>query len=172
MATFMTKQYELNLNNKNQKVIQVIMGVILGGWLSQYFLASAMEHPVYLFMYLIIVFLLRFPHEYLHYAAGKLFGIDSKIKFMRINATNVPQSDMSFNQLTVIALAPLVVIGLIFGLATLLPVAPIMHKLMVVVLVSHLITCYGDILYVLTMMRFKESTFRCLGLVLEVYETK
>ncbi len=122
-----------------------------------------------LFFVFIGCFLLRFPHEYLHKWAAQYYGIDSRLALLQLNATCTPVKEMNTKQLVVIALAPLVVLslGLIFLLY--LPLFTILKQMIVGVLVYHILSCYGDVLYVVVALRYR-ATFRCLGTKLEVYQ--
>jgi len=113
-------------------------------------------------------FTLRYPHEYAHWAAGKVMGIESAINFRKMNATCTPKSVISSKELIIFALAPCVSIGIPLLTLTLVPLEQEIHYVIVGLLIYHLISCYFDFVYTYYAIKYKQCRFNDYGLELEI----
>ncbi|MDQ0255539.1 hypothetical protein J2S74_002921 [Evansella vedderi] len=168
----MNKKYEFNLEkNKFHKTFCLFLGLVFAVWLSIYFVLPVMsaEQPVYLLLFVLMNVLVRYPHEGLHYLAGKMLGIRCDLTFNKINPFCKPERDLNSFELFFITVAPFIILSLVFGMGALIPGPELMQKLMVTMLVGHTLACYADFAYLFTAIRFKENTFKCHGVDLEVY---
>lgn len=151
----------VDFNSKNHIFIFIVLGSLFGLFLGFFLLTEMAENPRYFIYYVILVLFLRFPHELAHYGIAKIMGIPCCIKFARINATCTPLVEMSSFQVIVIAAAPLLILGAILAIG-------IGHKLILAVFLSHILTCYGDLCYIVAALRYRRGKFKCEGLKLKL----
>jgi hypothetical protein len=128
------------------------------------------ESFVSLFIVFALCFALRYPHEYAHWLAGKVQGIDSAINFRRLNATCTPVREISAKEMIIFALAPFVLLGIPLVVLSVIPFASEFALVFRGVLVYHLFACYFDYVYTFYAVKYKRSRFVDSGLGLEIQQ--
>lgn len=116
---------------------------------------------------ILLCFLLRYPHEYLHFLAGRLIGLESTMSFKRLNATCTPLRAINQKELYIFALAPFFGIGLVLIIGAILT-KDLHHVFFSGILIYHCCACYFDFVYVVIAWKQKNKKFRDHGLVLEI----
>ena len=74
----------------------------------------------FFFLLLFLMFLNRYPHEYLHKFGGFLCDIKSKIKFKKINACIVYEGYLTNKELLIAALSPFIILTIFYSLLILI----------------------------------------------------
>lgn len=149
------------------KVLAVFFTVLCSFYLLSSILDLYQENQYYPVLLIMACFLLRYPHEYLHFIAGKLIALKSIISFKQLNATCTPLGIMNRKELCTFALAPFVSIGFVLSVGVILT-NDIYQVFFIGVLIYHCCACYFDFVYVVIACIYKNKQFKDHGLVLEI----
>jgi hypothetical protein len=122
----------------------------------------------YCLLFIGVSFMLRYPHEYVHWLAGKLLGIGSSIDFKRLNATCTPKRDMDARELIIFAMAPLCILGSVIIALVAAPLPKSLHLVFVGVGIYHVFACYFDVIYVFYALKYRDKRFTDAGLGLQI----
>ncbi len=122
---------------------------------------------------LLLTFMLRYPHEYIHKKTGDLIGFDSSINFKRLNATCTPNRMTEWWEEMIFSIAPLIVqtIVLQFILVALNGnVSNYIYYMTLSIFILSFTTYIGDIMFIINTFKYKGYLFEDTGMGLNIYK--
>lgn len=150
-------------------IVQLILVILL-------FVIVPNELIIYISLPLLLLgFISRFPHEYLHKYASKIMGVESTINFKRLNACCTPKRLLTWKQVFISSLAPFVVLTTICCIVIILAYF-LCNELVFYTFLAYLIlslgTYSGDFMYVYYSLKYRglEYLFKDFGFALYIYK--